>query len=199
MGSALKIQIAVLCEKLRLLLHELFPTLVSGRAEISDGNQHQNAGDNTRLNRQSSSRESPKAVNYVDVAWGEWEQTEFPGEHANSRIVEYHSHTSLKASSDEVAWCSAFMNYCMDKAGLKGTNLANAKSWLDWGVPATLDDIHCVVVLWRDTPSSPSGHVAILLGKTDDKVFLLGGNQDNKVCVKAYPRSRVIGCRLANQ
>jgi uncharacterized protein (TIGR02594 family) len=53
--------------------------------------------------------------------------------HHTQRILEYHATTTLKATSDEIAWCSSFVNWVLKEAGVKGTNSAAAKSWLNWG------------------------------------------------------------------
>ena len=66
---------------------------------------------------------------WIDIAKGEMHQAEIPGPMANPRIVEYHATTSLKATFDEVPWCSAFVNWVMEQAGIKGTGSAKARSW----------------------------------------------------------------------
>ncbi|MBJ6799769.1 peptidoglycan-binding protein [Geomonas sp. Red259] len=67
---------------------------------------------------------------WLKIAAGEVGQKEFPRSPANPRIITYHSATSLRAISDEVAWCSAFVNWCLRQAGIAGTNSAAATSWL---------------------------------------------------------------------
>ena len=52
----------------------------------------------------------------------------------NARIIEYHATTTLKAQTDEIPWCSSFVNWVFTQSSYKGTNNALAKSWLDWGV-----------------------------------------------------------------
>eukprot|EP01156_Anaeramoeba_ignava_P011257 Anaeramoba_ignava/a482504_22.p5 GENE.a482504_22~~a482504_22.p5 ORF type:complete len:143 (+),score=5.17 a482504_22:255-683(+) len=59
--------------------------------------------------------------------------TEIRGRKHNPRIIEYHKSTTLRASNDETAWCSSFVNWCIEQAGLKGTDSAAARSWLKWG------------------------------------------------------------------
>ncbi|ATU91532.1 hypothetical protein B5P45_06805 [Phyllobacterium zundukense] len=60
---------------------------------------------------------------------------EFPGEsHNNPRITLYHSTTTGGAAPDEVAWCSSFVNFCVERAGLQGTDSKAARSWLQFGV-----------------------------------------------------------------
>ncbi|MBU5614452.1 peptidoglycan-binding protein [Geomonas sp. Red51] len=55
---------------------------------------------------------------WLKIAAAEVGQREFPGSPANPRIIMYHGATSLRATSDEVAWCSAFVNWCLKQAGI---------------------------------------------------------------------------------
>lgn len=43
---------------------------------------------------------------------------ETTGANATPKIIEYHQATSVQADSDEVPWCSAFVNWCYIVAGL---------------------------------------------------------------------------------
>lgn len=127
--------------------------------------------------------------------------TEVLGPESNDRIVEYLS-TALrryhKHIDDKIPWCSAFVNWCHVQAGIKGTNNAAARSWLDWGVevewpPAPGD----VVVLWRNSKNGYKGHVGFYVGETKTHIKILGGNQGNKVCIASYPKTRLLGYRRA--
>ena len=94
---------------------------------------------------------------------------------------------------DETPWCSAFVNYCMEQAGIQGTRRADARSWLRWGRSCLGGpQFGCVVVLWRDDPASKKGHVGFYTGFRGKKLLLLGGNQGNTVSVSEFPKSRVL-------
>lgn len=130
---------------------------------------------------------------WYEIAEGEVGIKEIPGDKAEARIIEYHSHTTLKATSDEVAWCSAFVNFCVDRAGLKGTHSAAARSWLQWGVPVQPTE-GCIVVMSRG--SNPAqGHVGFYAGENASLVRILGGNQHDSVCYSYFPKSHVLGYR----
>jgi uncharacterized protein (TIGR02594 family) len=119
---------------------------------------------------------------------------EAPGAADNPRVLEYHSATSLGARDDAVAWCSAFVNWCMKQNDIPRTNSASARSWLNWGT--RLDQPHkgCVTVLKRG--SNPAqGHVALYVGDGAGSVRLLGGNQSDQVKVSVFPTSMVLGYR----
>jgi uncharacterized protein (TIGR02594 family) len=112
----------------------------------------------------------------------------------NPRILEYHTATTLRAKDDETPWCSAFVNWCMKQAGIQGTNLANARSWLKWGVSLIKPKQGCVVILRRGTP--PSGHVCFFDSfAPDGKIVCLGGNQSDKVKFSVYKTADVLGYR----
>lgn len=129
------------------------------------------------------------------IALGEVGVKEISGEKAAARILEYHATTTLKAKSDEVAWCAAFVNFCLKQSGKIGTWKANAKSFLDWGVLALTPQIGDVCVFYRGDPKGASGHVGFFAGQTDTHILVLGGNQGNQVCIMKYPKSQLIEFR----
>lgn len=136
-----------------------------------------------------------KTFSWLSIARGEIGQKEIEGAKHNPRIVEYHKATSLKATDDETPWCSAFANWCMQQAGIKGTGQANARSWLEWGRKLEKPVSGCIVVLKR-TSSPTSGHVGFYLETQGDRIRVLGGNQSNSVKESFYPVSDVLGYRL---
>lgn len=118
---------------------------------------------------------------------------EVPGEASNPRILLYHSHTSLKANSDETAWCSAFVNYCVDTAGLVGTHSAAARSWHDsaWGTDVTASPREGDIVVFSRSGGGAkpgSGHVGFWIEDRGSHVTVLGGNQGNRVKRSVYPK-----------
>jgi uncharacterized protein (TIGR02594 family) len=128
---------------------------------------------------------SPK---WMDVAYGELGQKEVPGQKDNPRIIEYHSKTTLKATDDEVPWCSSFVNWCFSKVGINGTGSARAISWKDWGVASELKP-GAVCVKSR----TGGNHVFFFAGFQKrngvDGCIALGGNQGDRVCENWYPLS----------
>jgi len=131
---------------------------------------------------------------WLAIARLEMGVTEIPGAQDNPRIIEYHASTTLHATDDETAWCSAFVNWCITQAGLVGTNSAAAKSWLKWpgGDPVQSPQLGDIVVLNRGT-SPWQGHVAFYNGALGRLMMLLGGNQGNKVKISHYSADRVAG------
>jgi uncharacterized protein (TIGR02594 family) len=129
---------------------------------------------------------------WLRAAAGELGVAEVPGPGDNPRIAAYHGATALAATDDEVPWCSSFANWCMREAGLGGTGSAMARSWLAWG-KACGGGLGSVVVLSRG--KAPAGHVGFEVWRDATRVWLLGGNQGDRVKVQAFPRAAVLGCR----
>jgi uncharacterized protein (TIGR02594 family) len=129
-----------------------------------------------------------------EIAKEELGVTEIPGPAANARILEYDRTTTLAARSDEIAWCSSFVNFCHVQAGVRGTGSASARSWLHWGRPCQPYE-GCVVVMSRGT-NPALGHVGFYVRDWDaERIVVLGGNQDDSVSYGVYAKSRVLGYR----
>ena len=143
--------------------------------------------------------EVTKRQKVYNTALKEIGQKEIAGPKSNPRITEYHSATTLAAKSDEksdeVAWCSAFVNWCMKQNGIKGTAKANARSFMDWGKDTASPLPGDVVVFWRGSKTGWQGHVAFYVDQTATHVKVLGGNQGNQVSMANYPKSQLLGFR----
>ncbi len=136
---------------------------------------------------------APVASNrpWLPIAYAELGVKEVVGSGSNPRIIEYLHSTNLGApdnNKDETAWCSAFVNWCIENSGYAGTDSAAALSWASWGastsapVPGDL-----VVFNW----GGGHGHVGFFVSATATKVQVLGGNQSNEVNVKDWPKNKV--------
>jgi uncharacterized protein (TIGR02594 family) len=120
---------------------------------------------------------------------------EVPGHGSNTRIQEYLRSVGINAG-DDTSWCSAFANWCMEQAGLRGTDRGNARSWLTWGGQCLVGSTYgAVTVLWRESPASWKGHVGFYVGREGANLLLLGGNQGNAVSIRPYPASRLLAYR----
>src|SRR5262245_35272670 len=134
---------------------------------------------------------------WMAVAENEVGVHETPGPGDNPRIVEYHSATSFGARDDEVAWCSYFVNWSMQKAGISGPGSADARSWLSWGTSLSEPRKGCVVVLRRGN-NNWQGHVGFCTNDSDPEgpdISVLGGNQGDAVNISHFPKTRVLGYR----
>ncbi len=133
----------------------------------------------------------------INKALSQYDIKEIPGVDNNPEIMKYFDEIGVEwVQSEETAWCSAFINWCAKKSGKKYTGKLNARSWLDVGEPIEgFHGIGDIVVFWREDINSWKGHVGFFIRETKDIIYVLGGNQDNKVCIKPYPRSRLLGYR----
>jgi len=139
-----------------------------------------------------------RAPIWLRLAMSEMGQTEIPGPDANARILTYHSHTTLKAGSDEVPWCSAFMNFIMAQSDIPGTGSAAAMSWKDWGRSWEPQDgpIGAIAVFSRPTPTNPNaGHVGLIWWHLGGSILILGGNQSNQVRISNYRLEGLVSVR----
>lgn len=96
---------------------------------------------------------------------------------------------------DETPWCAAFVGAILKKAGYKHTGKLNAKSYLSIGVEVKTPELGDIVIFNRGNPAAATGHVAFFLGETKDRVFCLGGNQNNMVSVSSNSKNDLIGYR----
>lgn len=125
---------------------------------------------------------------------------EIPGPRSNPRITLYHSTTTGGAAPDDVAWCSSFVNYCVEQSGLRGTDSKGARSWLYWGVKVEANDLRegDIVVFWRGATGGSKGHVGFLVGWDGAKPDVLGGNQHDRLCIdQPYGYDHILSVRRA--
>jgi uncharacterized protein (TIGR02594 family) len=131
----------------------------------------------------------------LKIAFNELGIEEIIGQEHNPEILKYATETGIKGiTSDEIPWCSTFVNWVAWKAGLIQTGKPNARSWLNVGTKVTSPEPGDVVVFWRESPQSWKGHVGFFLGLSPDRkrVYCIGGNQGNRVSVSAYRINTVL-------
>jgi len=132
---------------------------------------------------------------WMPIALQEMGVKEYAGAADNPRIIEYLSSTTLgpaDRSNDETPWCSAFVNWCVVKAGYEGTDSAWARSWLTWGKELETPRRGCVTIFSRNV----GGHVAFFIGEGSSGIDVLGGNQSDAVKISTYAHSRLLGYRV---
>lgn len=130
---------------------------------------------------------------WLVVAHAELGVKEIPGPAAHPRILAYKQHTTLKSTSDEVAWCSDFACFSFESVGIRSTRNAMALSWKDWGIPLEVPIVGAVLVFDH---GGGKGHVTFFVGHTRARLLGgLGGNQSNSVKVSAYGPERLVAIR----
>jgi len=132
----------------------------------------------------------------IEKALSQYGIRETVGKKHNQEVLKYfHLIGHEWVTTDETAWCSAFVNWACKMTVRKHSGALNARSWLTIGDHVCNPELGDIVVLWRDKPSSWKGHVGFFVRQTKSWIYVLGGNQSNKVCIKAYPKSRLLGYR----
>lgn len=129
---------------------------------------------------------------WMNIAIKENGVSEIFGSKHNPRILEYHAATSLKATTDEVPWCSAFVSWCLEQAKIKSKRSARAADYLSFGVHLDKPVYGCIVVFKR----SGGNHVAFFIKEDNNGIYCLGGNQHNQVCYSYYPKENLLGYRM---
>lgn len=127
----------------------------------------------------------------------------FLGTHENSKEGRqtlknfFESSMGRKVDPAKTPWCAAFVNSVVRAQGVKGTGSLMAKSFLKWGEPTTTPKKGDIVVFSRGKDPR-FGHVGFYAGTdSNGNIKVLGGNQGNKVSIKTYPKSRLVGARTA--
>lgn len=109
-----------------------------------------------------------------------------------------------EVTSDEVPWCSGFMNRLAWLLRLPRSKSLRARSWLKVGVPVAVKDARLgdVMILKRGTGTQPGpevidapGHVTLYAGAEGTFVLGLGGNQSDGVTVGRFKAADVLGVR----
>lgn len=149
-------------------------------------------------------------MSIAKIAFGYYGLKEIPGEENNPEIMRMFrelGHTWVQG--DETAWCAAFANICLKRAGYEHTGLLYAKSFLSLGekihVPYPLgfsEQFVDLAIFWRVQPwqdMDPGrfepGHVAFYINKWNGQVWVYGGNQSNRAIISPYPRERHVEFR----
>ena len=133
----------------------------------------------------------------IKQAFAQYGVSEIVGDKHNPVVLEYYKEAGHNwVNDDETPWCAAFACAMIERSCIKSPRKLNARSFLDWGKSVKNDPIMGdVVVLWRENPSSAKGHVGFYIHQDDKYIYLLGGNQGNKVCVERYDINRVLDIR----
>jgi len=123
--------------------------------------------------------------------------SEIDGSQSNPEILEFFKELGYDWVKDDstTSWCSAMLSYYAKKCGYEYSKTLDARSWLNMPIHVMKPAMGDIVVLWRNNPASWEGHVGILIGYGENKVYLLGGNQGNTINISAYPSGRILGMR----
>lgn len=132
---------------------------------------------------------------WLAAAWDELGQREGAGGADNARVLAYYRDAGHpEIVDDEVAWCAAFVGACLARSGLVGTGSLMARSYLAWGMLIVDDRLGAIAIFLRGNDPT-HGHVGFLVGDSPNGLYVLGGNQGDKVSVQHFDRGALIGLR----
>jgi uncharacterized protein (TIGR02594 family) len=128
----------------------------------------------------------------------------------NPLIAKFFDATSTRTEQDTVAWCAAFVNWCLERAGKPATRSSGSQSFVTTKLFKVTQipiegDIAVFTCCAKGTTSSLGvGHVTFFKGAAAGNKFVgLGGNQAGKTLSIIseqtfpfnFPSSRVVGGR----
>lgn len=117
----------------------------------------------------------------------------------NAALQEYLKNGGANLDPATTAWCAAFVNATLGKAGMKGTGSNMARSFLDWGQEVSDPRRGDLAIFTRGDPNGPFGHVGFFDGYNEDgTIRVLGGNQGDAVSIANYSPETLLGFRRAN-
>jgi len=134
------------------------------------------------------------ATPWVDEAYKFLGQKELPGNATAPFIASWLVELKAWWKDDETPWCGTTVAHCLKSTGYPITkNWFRAKAWATYGTSVPKAVYGCIVVFEREG----GGHVGFVVGGSVDgtKIMVLGGNQDNGVCIREFPVSRAIAYR----
>lgn len=109
----------------------------------------------------------------------------------------------IKMRGDEIAWCAVFVSHCLAAAGMQETGSALAASYVTYGKPSKLIPGAVIVIRRKkrgpdkSTGSRAGNHTGFLLRATKDRLYIVGGNQGNRVSKRWFSLKQyeLIACR----
>jgi uncharacterized protein (TIGR02594 family) len=129
---------------------------------------------------------------WMRTALAEVGTSEAPGTAANPQILEYYKASNFKTTDDtgpENAWCACFVTWVIKRHGYTPPKHSfRALAWADFGKKVS-DPVYGAIGIKQR--AGGKGHVSFVVGKSADgkSLYMLGGNQDNRVSIARYDRS----------
>ena len=97
----------------------------------------------------------------------------------------------------KLPWCGDFVETCLALTLPKEVLLINpylARNWSKWGVPCEVMK-GAVVSFWRGSRGGISGHVGFVAGQSKGNIYVLGGNQGDRVSIMPLSKDRMLATR----
>lgn len=159
-----------------------------GRIDVN-GKTHRKINERLRKPGAHLATRPPSFLPWMVTANREIGQAEVAGKKANTKILEYFKASGFWGTDDSGAsnaWCASFVAWVMKQSGYKPVAKAyRAKQWTIFGQKINAPVYGAIGIKSR----KGGGHVAFVVGRSSDgkHLFMLGGNQEDRVQVKRYP------------
>lgn len=115
---------------------------------------------------------------------------EGPGAADNPVVLRYFADAGFPGiKHDAVAWCAAFVGAMLKRTGFKPSGSLGARSYESYGINLHKPMFGCIGVKKR-AGGGWRGHVGFVVGFGNGRVWLLAGNQGDKVSVASFPASQ---------
>lgn len=116
---------------------------------------------------------------------------EIQGEKNEPRVLKWWKLIRMNYTSDEIAWCAAYVGGVLEEIEIASTRSAWALDYKHWGQACDLT-FGAIAVFRRES----GGHVGFVMGAdARGNLMILGGNQGNAVNIAPYPRANLVATR----
>jgi uncharacterized protein (TIGR02594 family) len=127
---------------------------------------------------------------WLKLARAELGTMEHPGARNNPKVAAYFRDAGFPGiKTDSTAWCAGFAGAILHRAGIKPSGSLMARSYEAWGVRLKEPVLGCIATKKR--AGRWQGHVGFVVAANKTKVFLLAGNQRNRVSIASFLRREI--------
>lgn len=119
-----------------------------------------------------------------------------PGGASNPLVLGFFQkagHPEIK--NDDTPWCAAFLDSIARQVGAPSTSSLLALDWLKIGHPIESPAFGDVVCFDWTKIGESGGHVGLVVALFPTLIYVLGGNESNRVQISAYNPRAVAGFR----
>lgn len=135
-----------------------------------------------------------KMIEPFKIALSQYDLQEWSGPSHNPEVMKFFEDFP-HVTTDETSWCSAFVYWCIKEAGMVPKKSLVARDWLSWGEQVFEPEIGDLAIFYRGDPGGWQGHVAFYVKNDGTNVWVLGGNQSNRVSIEKYAGTKLLGYR----
>ena len=180
----------------RRYLRWLFDTFTPTRVSKTDGGDEGN-GEEPQEDKEELKIELTMMTDLLVEVLSHYGMKEVAGKDSNPDIMEFFKELGYDWVTDDsaTAWCAAMLSYYAKKCGYEYNTTLGARDWLKMPVKILEPKTGHIVVFWRGSYNSWTGHVGIYIARDKNIIYTLGGNQGNQISIAGYPLDQVLGYR----